>query len=129
MFESDKRDRGKNKKVLVEQRQEELPLWLIDLFSLLCYTSYVHSSTDRSQEEFIMRCLLSYADRFVQKCNWKDFGLLKACLFSFGIFAGTFIPRKKVSCVRTIALTGFVATLVPIMTKFFKVITDEDEAV
>lgn len=74
-----------------------------------------------------MKRLLSYGDRYLRRCNWKDIGVIKACVFSVGVFAGTFIPKKKTECARMIAWIGFVSTAVPIMTKFFEVAADKSE--
>ena len=74
-----------------------------------------------------MKCLLNYADQYLRGSSWKDIGVIKACVFFAGVFAGTYIPKKKTECARTIALIGFVVTTVPIMTKFFEIVTDKNE--
>lgn len=74
-----------------------------------------------------MRRLFDYADRYLQKSDWKDIAMIKCCLFSMGLFAGTYIPKKNKYCARIIALIGFVVTYIPLMVKFFNVITDESE--
>lgn len=74
-----------------------------------------------------MKCLLNYADRYLQKSDWKDIAMIKCCLFSFGILAGTYIPKKKKECTRKIALISFAVTYVSLMAKFFKVITDKSK--
>ena len=72
-----------------------------------------------------MKLLLNYADQYLRRSTWKDIGVIKACVFFAGIVAGTYIPKKKTECARTIALIGFVVTTVPIMTKFFEIVTDK----
>ena len=74
-----------------------------------------------------MKRLLSYADRYLQKSSWKDIGVIKACVFSVGVLAGTYIPKKKTECARMIAWIGFMSMAVPIMMKFFEVVTDKHE--
>ena len=39
-----------------------------------------------------MKCLFSYADKYLQKSSWKDLALIKLCLFAMGIMAGIRIP-------------------------------------
>lgn len=74
-----------------------------------------------------MRRLLSYGDRYLQRSDWRDIGVIKACVFSIGVFFGTYIPKKKTECVRMIALAVFMITAVSIMIKFFQVVTDKGE--
>lgn len=74
-----------------------------------------------------MKSLLNYADRYLQKSDWKDLTMIKFCLFSMGILAGTYIPQKKKENARIIALIVFVGTYIPLMAKFFKVITDKSK--
>ncbi len=74
-----------------------------------------------------MKCLLAYADKYLQKSDWRDIGVIKFCLFFFGLFAGTFVPQKYIKCGRNVALIGFVGTAILIMRKFFSVIMEKDE--
>lgn len=74
-----------------------------------------------------MKRMLEYADKYLQKSNWKDIGIIKYCLFSFGLLTGTYIPQKNKECVRIIAIIGFIVTTTLIMTKFFSVIMEKSE--
>ena len=74
-----------------------------------------------------MKRLLSYADQYLQKCVWKDMALIKCCVFSVGTLAGTYIPKKNNGLARIAALFVFAVTLIPILIKFFAVITDKSE--
>lgn len=74
-----------------------------------------------------MKRLLSYADQYLQRSDWTDLGMIKCCLFSMGILAGTYIPEKKKECARIISLIVFVVTYVIVMAKFFDVIMDKSE--
>lgn len=74
-----------------------------------------------------MKRLLNYADLYLQKSDWRDLGMIKFCLFSIGILAGTYIPEKKKECTRITALIGFVVTYVFLMMKFFDIVTDKSE--
>ena len=70
-----------------------------------------------------MRYILDYANKYLQESDFKDLAMIKYCLFSTGLFTGTYIPKKYKEYVRIIALVSFIVTSVPIMIKFFKVIT------
>lgn len=74
-----------------------------------------------------MKRLFDYADRYLQKSDWKDLAVIKFCLFSMGVLAGTCIPQKKKDCTRIIASIVFVVTYVPLMTKLCKIIADKNE--
>lgn len=74
-----------------------------------------------------MKRLLSYADQYLQKSDWTDLGMIKCCLFSIGILAGTYIPEKKKEYARITSLIVFVVTYVIVMAKFFDVITERQD--
>ena len=76
-----------------------------------------------------MKRLFYYADKYLQESDWRVFAIIKLCLFSMGVLAGTYIPKKKIDCARIIALIGFVATYIPLMLKFFKVVTDKNKEI
>lgn len=44
-----------------------------------------------------------------------------------GVFIGTFIPKKKSEWARIIALLVFAVTYIPLMAKFFRVVTEKSE--
>ena len=74
-----------------------------------------------------MKRLLTYGDKYLQKSHWRDIGVIKFCLFCFGLLVGTFVPQNCKKFVRIIALIGFVGALILIMRKFFSVIMEKDE--
>ena len=74
-----------------------------------------------------MKQLLDYGDLYLQKSNWKDIGIIKYCLFSFGLLVGTYIPQKDKECARIISGIGFIVSTILIMVKFFSVITEKKE--
>lgn len=74
-----------------------------------------------------MKELLEYGNKYLQKSSWKDIGIIKFCLFCFGLLAGTYIPKRGVKCARIMAFIGFAAAIIPIMAKFLTVITEKDE--
>ena len=65
-----------------------------------------------------MKKLFDAADRYLKIADWKDMALLKFCLFSMGVLAGTCIPRKNRDTARGIALGVFASTYIPLMAKF-----------
>lgn len=64
-------------------------------------------------------------DKYASSSNWKDYALLKFCLFSMGIVVGVLLPSgaKKVAII--IASIVFVLTYIPLMIKLFKVIKEK----
>ena len=74
-----------------------------------------------------MKHILEYGDRYLQKSNWKDLALIKFCLFSFGLFAGTFVPQEGKKYGRIIAIIGFAGTTILIMRKFVSVVMEKGE--
>lgn len=74
-----------------------------------------------------MKRLFDYADQYVQQSDWKDFALVKFCLFSMGILAGMYIPKKKKEYVQIVSITVFLATYIPLMAKFFKIVKDNTD--
>ena len=41
-----------------------------------------------------MNKLFDFGNRYARESTWKDFALVKICLFSMGLAAGTKIPEK-----------------------------------
>ena len=41
-----------------------------------------------------MRKLLDFGNRYARESSWKDFALVKFCLFAMGLAAGTQVPDK-----------------------------------
>ena len=74
-----------------------------------------------------MKQLLDYGDQYLQKSTWKDIGIIKFCLFSFGLLAGTYIPQKDKERARIIADISFIVSTMLIMVKFFSVIMEKSE--
>ena len=42
-----------------------------------------------------MKCLFTYADKYLKQSSWKDLALIKFCLFAMGIMGGIRIPEKN----------------------------------
>ena len=71
-----------------------------------------------------MRAVLRLGDKYVQRSSWRDFAVVKFCLFAMGLFAGMSVPEKRKKAVRAAAATVFVVTYFPLMAKLFKVGTE-----
>ena len=73
-----------------------------------------------------MKKLLEAANRYVETSDWKTIAVLKFCLLSLGILAGTRISEKYRKPVFRGALSVFVVTYVPLMVKLFRILTDKE---
>ena len=70
-----------------------------------------------------MNKLLSLGNRYAQQSTWKDFALVKFCLFSMGLLAGMHMPEKHKKNVAKAAVFAFSATYVPLMAKVLRIAT------
>ena len=86
------------------------------------------SKSKKQNKSMGMKKLFYYADRYLQKSDWKDMAMLKFCLFSIGILAGMRIEEKDKKRAGTIALGVFLVTYIPLMAKFIRIAADEEEA-
>ena len=75
-----------------------------------------------------MKCLFSYADKYLQRSSWKDLTLIKFCLFAMGIMAGIRIPEKNKRAAGWIAYFVFLVTYIPLMSKFLEIVAEKDAA-
>ena len=72
----------------------------------------------------LMKKLLELGDRYAESSSWKDFALVKFCLFAMGLIAGTKVPEKhKKNAVRG-ALCVFAVTYIPLMAKVFLTVAE-----
>lgn len=65
-----------------------------------------------------MKKLLSAADAYIAKMNWKDLALVKLCLCAAGVMLGLAAPKKLRKWAALGAVIVFVATYLPLMLKF-----------
>lgn len=79
------------------------------------------------KESMEMKKLFGYAEKYIAGSDWKDFAMLKFCLFAMGVLAGMRIPAKDRKQARWIASAVFVATYIPLMAKFVSVIMDKEK--
>lgn len=66
-----------------------------------------------------MRELLELGNRYARKSSWTDFALVKFCLFSMGLIAGTQIKEKCKKPAICAAIFVFLITYIPLMLKLF----------
>lgn len=74
-----------------------------------------------------MKKLFCYADRYLEKSDWRDIAMLKFCLFSMGILVGIRIPEKNRKQAGCIGAAVFLVTYVPLMAKFISVILEKEK--
>lgn len=74
-----------------------------------------------------MKQLFNYADQYIQESDWKTLAMLKFCLFSMGLLAGMIIPEKGKKKAGIIAALIFLATYIPLMAKFIKILIKKEE--
>lgn len=74
-----------------------------------------------------MNKLFCYANRYLEKSDWKDIAMLKFCLFSIGVLVGMRIPEKNRKQAGCVAAAVFVATYIPLMAKFLSVILEKEK--
>lgn len=72
-----------------------------------------------------MNKIFESADRYLARSSWKDIAMLKFCLFSMGMFAGSYaVKQEHKKAVRTAAAGVFTVTYIPLMYKYYLVVKD-----
>ena len=74
-----------------------------------------------------MNKLLTLGNRYAQESTWKDFALVKFCLFSMGLLAGMHVPEKHKKNAAKAAIFAFSATYVPLMAKVLRIATEKTD--
>ena len=74
-----------------------------------------------------MKKLLKLGDAYAKESGWFDFALVKFCLFSIGLIAGTFVPEKHKKNAVCAAFAVFIATYIPLMVKLFYIAVKTDK--
>ncbi len=69
--------------------------------------------------------LFEAADQYIKESDWKTIALLKICLLALGVLIGMQVPKEKRKIVFGIGGLVFLATYVPLITKFVKIIMQE----
>ena len=68
-----------------------------------------------------MRKLFEVADRYVETSDWKIIAVLKFCLISLGVILGMEVKEKSRKPVFIAAVSVFIATYIPLMTRFVRI--------
>ena len=66
-----------------------------------------------------MKRLFAFVQEYISTLSILEFGALKVCLMCLGLMLGTCVKSRHRRPVRIAALFGFVATLIPLMLRFF----------
>ena len=69
-----------------------------------------------------MKFLFNSADEYLRQSDWRDFALVKICLFSMGVVAGILMPPKVTKPAVLTAAAAFIATYIPLMVKYGKIV-------
>lgn len=72
-----------------------------------------------------MKKLFRTADRYIQTSDWKLIAILKFCLLSLGLLAGMAVPKKHRTPAIIGAISVFVSTYVPLMTRLFRMFRED----
>ena len=67
-----------------------------------------------------MRKLFEAADRYVETSDWKIIAVLKFCLISLGVILGMEVKKSR-KPVFIAAVSVFIATYIPLMTRFVRI--------
>ena len=68
-----------------------------------------------------MKKLLAFGNRYAKQSTWKDFALVKLCLFSIGLVVGTLVSEQYKRAVIIVAICVFAATYIPLIVKMIRV--------
>ena len=71
-----------------------------------------------------MKRLFAFVQEYISTLSILEFGALKLCLMCLGLMLGTCVKSRHRRPVRIAALFGFVATLIPLMLRFFSTMYD-----
>lgn len=74
-----------------------------------------------------MKKLLKYGNLYAEQSDWKDFALIKSCLFCMGIMVGVHVSKEKKDIVFPCAFFVFIITYIPLMAKLFRIIAESKE--
>jgi len=73
----------------------------------------------------MLQTLFRSADQYLEESNWKDLALIKCCLCAMGVVLGASVPGKHRLSVTSLAAGTFVATYIPLMAKFFRIVRQQ----
>ena len=73
-----------------------------------------------------MKKLLEFGNRYARQSTWKDFALVKFCLFSMGLGIGTLVVDSYRRAVLIVSICVFAATYIPLIVKMIRVARKKD---
>lgn len=75
----------------------------------------------------LLNWLFDRADRYAAQSTWRDFALVKVCLFSMGVLMGLIVPvwKKKLTALGAGLL--FLPTYVILLRRFLPFLLERDE--
>lgn len=68
-----------------------------------------------------MKMFFELGDRYAKESTWKDFALVKFCLFAMGLIIGSLLPKKARKPAIICGSSVFALTYIPLMTKVVKI--------
>lgn len=74
----------------------------------------------------IVKKLINLGNRYAKESDWKDFALVKFCLFAMGLAVGTQLPGRCKKTVVKASLFVFLATYIPLMVKVLRIASDKE---
>lgn len=69
-----------------------------------------------------MKRLFDWGSAYIRECDWKDLALVKFCLCAMGVLIGLCVPEKKRKIPLILAGLVFLASYIPLMVKFGRVV-------
>lgn len=73
-----------------------------------------------------MKKLLAFGNRYAKQSTWKDFAMVKLCLFSMGLAVGTLISEQYKKAVIGVSICVFAATYIPLIVKMIRVARERE---
>ena len=73
-----------------------------------------------------MKKLLAIGNRYAKQSTWKDFALVKLCLFSMGLIVGTLVAEQYKRAAVIGAVCIFAATYIPLIVKMIRVTREKE---
>ena len=73
-----------------------------------------------------MKKLFAFGNRYAKQSTWKDFALVKLCLFSMGLAVGTLISEQYRKAVIGVSICVFAATYIPLIVKMIRVARERE---
>ena len=77
----------------------------------------------------LLTWLLDRADHYAAQSTWRDFALVKICLFSMGVLMGLLVPLRKKKWAALGAGLLFIPTYVVLLRRFLPFLLERDDEV